>query len=370
MADRPIRILIVDDSAVIREIINDYISEAPGLEVAGKARDGEDALAKLESLKPDVITLDIQMPKMDGLQTLDAILQRDPVPVIMVSSLTQLGANITLDALDRGALDYVAKPENGAGVAAALRDELLRKIRTMAGTDVRRMLRIRKERAERMKRKRALKAVARDEAPVCEIEASYADKCIALGISTGGPPALTSLFETITPPTPPIVVVQHMPGNFTKPFAWRLNSISKLSIKEAESGDVLKPNHVLIAPGGCHLHLRRSGEGVIATVRDGDPVSGHKPSADVMMKCAAELFGDRCLGVIMTGMGRDGSDGCGAIRQAGGFTIGQDEATSDVYGMNKVAFVEGNIDRQFSLDTAAGTIMTQVKRLWGRELVK
>jgi len=350
-------------------MISDYISAAPGMEVAGKARDGEDALAKLASTRPDVITLDVQMPKMDGLAMLDMILKRNPVPVIMVSALTQLGANITLEALDRGALDYVAKPESGAGVEAALNGELIRKIRAVAGTDVERMMRIRKDRAERMKQRQAQRATAPREPVAPEIVEAFADKCIAIGISTGGPPALTGLLEMIRTPTPPIVVVQHMPAQFTEPFAWRLNSVSPLSVKEAQSGDILKPNHVYIAPGGQHLYLRRSGANVTIQIREGEPVSGHKPSADVMMQSAAELYGRRCLGVIMTGMGRDGSDGCGAIRRAGGFTLGQDEATSDVYGMNKVAFAEGNVDRQFALDESASAIMAQATRLWGGALV-
>jgi two-component system chemotaxis response regulator CheB len=368
MSSRNIRVLVVDDSALIREMISDFIHAAAGLEVAGTARDGREALEMLDSLQPDIVTLDIQMPQMDGLQTLDAILARRPTPVIMVSALTQLGATITLEALDRGALDYVAKPEGRGGAQAVLGDELLRKIRAMAGTDVRRMLQIRRQRAERFQN-RPQAAAATPEAVFDQDALELADKCIAIGISTGGPPALTSLFERLKPPLPPIVVVQHMPAQFTRPFAWRLNSISKLSIGEAATGNVLEPNHAYIAPGGSHLHLRSRGRQVVAEVKDGAPVSGHKPSVDVMMKSAVETFGKRCLGVIMTGMGRDGSDGCGAIRAAGGYTLGQDEDSSDVYGMNKVAFVEGHIDRQFGLDEAAQVITQQVRRLWSKKLV-
>jgi two-component system chemotaxis response regulator CheB len=192
-----------------------------------------------------------------------------------------------------------------------------------------------------------------------------AAKCVAIGISTGGPPALAQLFETLRLPMPPIVVVQHMPPSFTKPLAWRLDSLSDLSIKEAAQGDVLEPNHVLVAPGGKHLQVRRLGGAVKVVIRDGPVVSGHKPSVDVMMNSVAEAFGTGCLGVIMTGMGRDGADGCRAIRAAGGYVIGQDESTSDVYGMNKVAYVEGNVDRQFALDEAAAVIAHQVRRLRG-----
>lgn len=369
MAPKKIRVFIVDDSIVIRTIISDKVSAEADMEVSGMAADGQRAVEAVKKIKPDVVTLDIQMPKMDGLATLEAILAVAPVPIVMVSSLTQLGASTTLDALDRGAIDYVAKPEKGSDAAAVLGDELIRKIRSAAGADVGRILRIRKERSQRRKQIAQEKEKAPVEAPqrpeTAALAANLADKCIALGISTGGPPALASLFESLRPPMPPIVVVQHMPPQFTKPFAWRLNSISQLEIKEAATGDVLQPNKVFIAPGGLHMRLSRTGSMVKIIIRDGEPVSSHKPSVDVLMASAAEAYPKRCLGVIMTGMGRDGADGCKAIKAAGGYTLGQDEATSDVYGMNKVAYVEGHIDRQFSLPQAAAVITQQVRRLWG-----
>jgi len=380
MSARSIRVLVVDDSAVIRQIICDHVSAAPGMAVAGTASDGQQALDLLDTLEVDVVTLDIQMPKLDGLATLDAILARRPLPVVMVSALTRLGADITLDALDRGALDYVAKPEGVAQAACVLGEELLRKIRSAAGIDVRRILEIRRERKHRRAEQAGegdspivgptLRAAAgkSGQSPqkqfAQEAAAELADKCIALGLSTGGPPALASLFEGLRPPLPPIVVVQHMPPQFTRPLARRLDALSRLSIREAQDGDLLRPDHVLIAPGGRHLALRGSGRGGRVALGDGPPVSGHRPSVDVMMKSAAAVFGSRCLGVIMTGMGRDGADGCQAIRHAGGYVLGQDEASSDVYGMNKVAHVEGNVDRQFSLDQAAQVITLHVKRLW------
>lgn len=369
MPQREIRVLVVDDSAVVRSIIADSIAATPDLKVVATAADGRQALEILDSVQPDVITLDIQMPNMDGLATLDAILARRPIPVIMVSSLTKLGAEITLDALDRGAVDYLEKPDYGAKTRAALREELPRKIRSAASLDVERILQIRRNRKQR--RAEAEKAAAERHSPLSPEEkkqpgpcpAELANKCIAIGISTGGPPALAELFRALKPPLPPIVVVQHMPPSFTKPLAWRLDALSALAIKEAAQGDVLQPNHVLIAPGGKHLQVRRVGDTVKAVVRDGSPVSGHKPSIDVMMQSVAATFGSGCLGVIMTGMGRDGADGCRAIREAGGYVLGQDEATSDVYGMNKVAFVEGNVDRQIPLDAAAAAITLEVRRL-------
>jgi two-component system chemotaxis response regulator CheB len=354
MVPEVIRVLVVDDSAVIRSIIAESISATPGMTVVGRAGDGRQALELLDSVWPDVITLDIQMPHMDGLATLEAILARRPIPVVMVSSLTRLGANITLDALDRGAVDYLAKPDYGPQTKAALRDDLPRKIRTAAGIDVRRILQIRRERKER--RADHARQMPPAGKPRTSAPPELAGKCIAIGISTGGPPALARLFEALRPPMPPIVVVQHMPASFTKPLAWRLDSLGELGVREAAPGDPLQPDTALIAPGGKHLQVRRLGTSVKAVVRSGAPVSGHMPSVDVLMKSVAETFGKDCLGVIMTGMGRDGVDGCGAIRAAGGYVLGQDEASSDVYGMNKAAYVEGNVDRQFSLDEAAAVI--------------
>jgi two-component system chemotaxis response regulator CheB len=378
MASEEIRVLVVDDSAVIRSLLTDSIGGAPGMKVVGVAEDGQQALDMLDAVQPDVITLDIQMPRMDGLATLDAILARRPIPVIMVSSLTVFGAETTLDAIDRGAIDYMAKPDHGAKTRVALCDELPRKIRMAAGCDVQRIVEIRRQQRQRIAARVAARATdplaakpdagrglaafsgSLEQAP---FSPELAEKCIAIGISTGGPPALAQLFEALRPPLPPIVVVQHMPPSFTKPLAWRLDALSELSIKEAAPGDILKPNHVLVAPGGKHLQVRRVGNSVKAVIRDRPAVSGHKPSVDVLMQSVAEAFGGGCLGVIMTGMGRDGSDGCREIRAAGGYTLGQDEATSDVYGMNKVAYVEGNIDSQFALYEAATVIAHHVRRL-------
>lgn len=381
MVSEEIRVLVVDDSAVIRTLIADSVAATAGMKVVGTAGDGRQALEMLDAVRPDVITLDIQMPNMDGLATLEAVLARRPIPVIMVSSLTKFGAEITLDALDRGAVDYLLKPDYGAKTRSALQEELPRKIRMAAGCDVRKIVEIRRQQRRRIAQLAAERgAVSADGKAGGEPAVSktswggpslaagapcppeLAQKCIVIGISTGGPPALALLFGALRPPLPPIVVVQHMPPSFTKPLAWRLDSLSQLSIKEAESGDVLQPNHVLIAPGGKHLQLRRMGSTVRALISDGPPVSGHKPSVDVLFKSVTEVFAENGLGVIMTGMGRDGADGCRALRAAGGHVLGQDEATSDVYGMNKVAFTEGNVDRQFALDEAAAVITRQALR--------
>ena len=354
-----IKVLVVDDSALMREQICELITEDPGLEVIGTASDGLDALAKIAELKPDIVTLDVQMPRMDGLATLDRILEENPVPVIMVSSLTQRAAATTLDALQRGALDYIGKPENLKETGTKFRDELSQKLRTMAHADVKRVMRLRRNRAE----KAATQTIVTPDSTGFSAK-DYEGCCIAIGISTGGPPALSKTFPELRPPLPAIAVVQHMPEKFTGPFADRLNTISQLTVKEAATGDVMMPNQALIAPGGKHLRLQKQGSKVVAYVRDGDPVSGHKPSVDVMMQCAAEIYKDNCLGIIMTGMGQDGAAGCGYIRDAGGYVLGQDQDTSDVYGMNKVAFTEGHVDKQFPLDDLPSLVVSQCKRMF------
>ncbi|HOP76319.1 MAG: chemotaxis response regulator protein-glutamate methylesterase [Thermogutta sp.] len=355
---KTVRVLIVDDSIVMRQMIKDFLVTAPGIQVVGMASNGREALRLADELAPDVITLDIEMPGMDGLSTLDTLLAKRPIAVIMVSSLTQAGAAITLDALERGAIDYLTKPAHKSEAATVFGQELIRKIRFAATSDVNRIVRLRKQRAQSL---RMAEPVVKSPTESLEGPPTLSRACIAIGISTGGPPALTSLFRELKPPLPPILVVQHMPPQFTKPFAWRLNSVSRLTVKEAESGDLVKPNHAYVAPGGFHMAVQgRSGSARIR-IFDGEPVSGHKPSVDVMMSSVAQVFGRRVLGVIMTGMGRDGANGCRAIRAAGGYVLGQDEATSDVYGMNKVAFVEGNVDRQFPLQEGARLIMRYVE---------
>jgi two-component system, chemotaxis family, protein-glutamate methylesterase/glutaminase len=358
MSQENIRVLVVDDSAVSRAIVCDQIEAAPGMSVAARARDGYAALEKVAALHPDVITLDLQMPGMDGLAVLDAVLAANPTPVIMVSSMTYAGAAVTLDALERGAVDYVPKPERGSR-GQAFAEELIAKIRGAAGVDVHRMV------ASRKKRRIVVRLPERPVAkqPPHDCPRELADKCVALGISTGGPPALSRLFTELRPPLPPIVVVQHMPPQFTGPLAARLDSLSALSVREAAQGDAVEPNCVLIAPGGKHLEIVRRGDSIRVSIRDGEAVSGHRPSVDVMMASAAKAFGPNCLGVVMTGMGRDGANGCRAIRNAGGYVLGQDETSSDVYGMNKVAFIEGNVDQQFALSEAAVAITRQARRL-------
>jgi two-component system, chemotaxis family, protein-glutamate methylesterase/glutaminase len=361
MATDNIRVLIVDDSALMRAILGNHIAAAPGMSVLGVARNGREALAAVPRLRPDVVTLDLRMPDMDGLTVLDAILDRAPIPVVMVSALTRVGAAVTLDALDRGATDYVPKPEHSSEGRKAFAEELVQKIRAAAVTDVGRLIARRRRRHVGRRQTASARPIAKAAADACPPD--LAGCCVALGISTGGPPALTRLLETLRPPLPPMVIVQHMPPQLTGPLAARLDALSGLTVREAAHGDRLQPNMVLIAPGGRHLKLRDRRTHVAVEIFDGPAVSSHKPSIDVMMQSAADVFGPRCLGVIMTGMGHDGVEGCRAIAAAGGFVLGQDEATSDVYGMNRAAYVAGHVNQQFSLPEAAAVIARQVRRL-------
>jgi two-component system, chemotaxis family, protein-glutamate methylesterase/glutaminase len=356
-----IGVLVVDDSAVIRAMLCDQLAAAPGISVVGVATNGREALAANIALCPDAITLDLQMPGMNGLEVLDAILDRRPVPIIMVSGLTRAGAAITLEALDRGAIDYVAKPEHGAGDWSMFAAELAHKIRNAAAIDIRRVIAGRKRSVCGAGPARGARGGGAGPARGPRGPAESACQCVALGISTGGPPALARLLEGLRPPMPPIVIVQHMPAQFTGPLAARLDAASTLTVREAANGDLLQANCVYVTPGGRHLELHGVSPRVRVMLRDGPVVSGHKPSVDVMMTTAAKVFGAGCLGVIMTGMGRDGVKGCGAIREAGGYVLGQDESSSDVYGMNRAAYVEGNVDRQFGLDEAAAVITRQTR---------
>jgi two-component system chemotaxis response regulator CheB len=354
------RVLVVDDSPLLRAIISDAIATTTDLCVVGQAADGIEALEQFDALEPDVVTLDIQMPRRNGLETLQKLLERRAVPVLMCSSLTTFGAEITLTALDQGALDYVAKPENGRAGNEAFSEDLLRKLRLIAHANVKKILEIRQQRRHtRVQRDpaAALKGVITAQTNL----ADYAHKVIALGISTGGPPALHALFENFKAPLPPLVIVQHMPPHFTKSLAGRLNRLGDIRCKEAEAGDVLQPNHAYLAPGGMHLRVEQGPSGPRLNVGYGDPVSGHRPSVDVLLTSAAAIYGNACLGVIMTGMGQDGVAGCRAIRAAGGYVLGQDEESSDIYGMNRAAKLAGQVDEEFPLAQGAELITARAK---------
>ncbi len=365
-ANRRIRVLIVDDSALMRRLLSDMLSSAPEIEIAGTARNGREAVLQAVRLKPDVITLDVEMPEVSGLDALPTLLAVQEAPVIMVSALTQEGADVTLQALELGAIDFLPKPErNQLAEMRANRDLLIAKVlgaiqsrsrrpqRSSTGpvavtaTSSPQSLAVPKTvRATPPARTRSSGSAI----PPSLLSAAPNTLCIVIGISTGGPQALSQVFPLLTPPLPPILVVQHMPAQFTEVFAQRLDRYSTLTVTEAKEGAPVLSSHVLIAPGGRHMALVGHPPRVRIALSDEPPISGHRPSIDVLFRSAATVYQGAAVGLIMTGMGRDGVDGCKAILAAGGLVLGQDEATSAVYGMNKAAMLEGAVRAQFPLE--------------------
>jgi len=357
----PIRVLIVDDSALMRKLLKDLLSGSEEIEVVGLANDGEHALEQAVKLQPDVITLDVEMPGRSGLEILPDLLARRPVPVLMISSLTQEGAETTLAALALGAVDYLPKPSSQqlsnmraagelvvAKVKAASRCRVMRQRTAGLGAGKPPSSTQLTPVASALASASASATAVRPRGAAWPAAAKPA-ACVVVGISTGGPQALDQVLPMLRRPIPPMVVVQHMPGSFTGVFARRLAKLCGVHVAEAEAGMRLLPDQILIAPGGKQLTLVGHQPLIKVALSDDPPVSGHRPSVDVLFRSAAQVFGAGVVGVIMTGMGRDGADGCKAILAAGGATFGQDEATSVVYGMNKAAFVESAITRQFSL---------------------
>jgi two-component system chemotaxis response regulator CheB len=363
---------VVDDSALMRRLLSDLLGSSPEIEVVGTARDGREAVIQATRLKPDVITLDVEMPEVSGLEALPILLAAHEAPVIMVSAWTQEGADVTLQALELGAVDFVPKPErNQLAEMRACSDLLVSKVLTAAQSRVRRIrgggsltrpatappARTPQPRPRPATGERPGKPPEPPSAPPSSTPGpSPAPGCVVIGISTGGPQALSQVLPNLTPPTPPILVVQHMPAHFTGVFAERLSRSCSVAVKEAAEGDLVAPSQILIAPGGRHMALAGHAPRIRVVLSGDEAVSGHRPSVDVLFQSAARIYQSATVGVIMTGMGRDGVEGCKAILAAGGFTIGQDEATSVVYGMNKAAQVEGTLKAQFALDELASIL--------------
>ncbi len=343
-----VRVLIVDDSALMRRLLSDLLGSSPEIEVVGTARDGREAVAEAARLRPDVITLDVEMPEVSGLDALPALLAVHEAPVVMVSALTQEGAEVTLQALELGAVDFLPKPQkNQLSEMRASRDLLVGKVLAAAQSRVRRP---RRSRSATTAPRHATPAPSRPAGRSPAAPGPSPVACIVIGISTGGPQALSQVLPPLTAPMPPILIVQHMLAEFTGVFSERLDRYTSptIKVKQAEEGDAILPDRILIAPGGRHLAVAGSPARPRVTISDDPEVSGHRPSIDVLFRSAAQVYQSAVVGVLMTGMGRDGVEGCKAILAAGGFTLGQDEASSVVYGMNKAAFLEGAIKAQFA----------------------
>jgi two-component system chemotaxis response regulator CheB len=336
----PVRALIVDDSALMRTVLAEILSSTGEIAVVGTARDGEQAIEEARRLKPDVITLDVQMPGRSGVEILPDLLAAHEAPVVMVSALTQEGADVTLAALELGAVDYMPKPDRFQ----------LSEMRQGGQQLVSKVLTAAQGRVRRVNRPAPTGVTARRPRPAPPADPGPADAVAVIGISTGGPQTLAAIVPLIEPPMPPILIVQHMPPRFTGVFAERLNRHAALSVKEAEEGDAVAPGRILIAPGGRHLLLSGRPPRVRVSLSEDPPVSGHRPSIDVLFQEAAQTYGARSAAFLMTGMGRDGVEGCRTILGAGGETFAQDETTSIVYGMNKAAITEGTARHVFKAE--------------------
>src|SRR5262249_42470947 len=348
MSTQPVRVLVVDDSALMRKLIPQILESDDSIQVVGTAMDGNFGLKKIEELKPQVVTLDLEMPGMGGLDMLKEIMRRHRIPVIVVSSHTTRGASVTLQALALGAFDFVAKPSDVSARMQEIAQELISKIKAAAQS---RGIAIRPEPEFPIPRPRAKGKAG---------SAAKATKIVAIGISTGGPQSLHFLLSQLPPDfAGRIVVVQHMPEGFTDMFAKRLDECCALNVKEAQSGDLLLAGRVLICPGSRHLKVKRMPLGGVAILSDDPRGKGHRPSSDVLFKSVAEEFGERAIGLLMTGMGEDGAQGLGLIKATGGLTIAQSERSCVVFGMPKAAIDRGYAMRVVDLEALANTLQAQ-----------
>ncbi|MDE2136562.1 MAG: chemotaxis response regulator protein-glutamate methylesterase [Gammaproteobacteria bacterium] len=350
-----IRVLIVDDSALVRRILSEVLSADPALEVVGTASDAYMARDRIKQLNPDVLTLDVEMPKMDGVTFLRNLMRLRPMPVVMVSSLTEHGAEVTLDALAVGAVDYLPKPK--IDIAATLTDyadELRAKIRSAATARVRPYTGPATPTGNGVTPRLGVDAVLARATPRRQFRTT--DRIIAIGASTGGTEAIKEVLVQLPADTPGIVITQHIPKAFSTPFARRMDACCQMTVYEAADGQVILPGHVYIAPGDRHLLVVRDGARYVCRLDDGPPVNRHKPSVDVLFRSVAQQAGRNAVGVILTGMGKDGAVGLKEMREAGSPTIAQDEATSVVWGMPGEAVAIGAAAETLPLGQVAGRL--------------
>ena len=339
----PIKVVVVDDSALIRRLLSSLLEQDPLIKVVGAAADPYQARTMIKELNPDVLTLDIEMPKMDGLAFLEKIMTLRPMPVVMVSSLTRAGAEVTLHALELGAVDFFGKPsidlERGMEEKAR---QLIAKVKAASKAKV-----TPRSHGEKGKHPGTLNGY----------KFSTTEKIIAIGSSTGGVEALREVIPRLPANCPGILITQHMPANFTGTFAQRMNGISNVTVSEAKNQERILPGHVYIAPGSHHLKVKKSGANYVCQLTDEAPVTGHKPSVDVLFNSVADVVGSNAIGVILTGMGKDGARGLKQMRDAGAATIGQDEQSCVVYGMPKAAFEMGGVEEQMDIRKIAEAML-------------
>jgi len=355
-----IRVLCVDDSALVRSLMSEIINSHSDMMVCATAPDPLVARDLIKQHNPDVLTLDVEMPRMDGLDFLEKLMRLRPMPVVMVSSLTERGSEITLRALELGAVDFVTKPR--VGIRDGMLDyseEIAEKIRAAARARVRHHVQATPAQA-------AARSSAAGQTPMLRNPLISTEKLIIIGASTGGTEAIREVLVPLPPDSPAVMIAQHMPAGFTKSFAARLNTLCRITVKEAEHGERVLPGHAYIAPGDAHLKLVRSGANYVAELDYGEPVNRHRPSVDVLFRSASLNAGKNALGVILTGMGKDGAAGLVEMRQAGAYTIAQDEASCIVFGMPREAIALGGADEVTSLGDISGRLMTCLNAMGGR----
>ena len=355
------RVVVVDDSALVRSLLAEIINRQPDMQCVGAAADPLLAREMIRELNPDVITLDVEMPRMDGIDFLAKLMRLRPMPVVMVSTLTERGADVTLRALELGAVDFVAKPK--IGVADGLRllaEDITDKVRIAAKAQVRK--RVARDPAGS---DGAPSSMARPAAPVTALGRLSTEKIIFIGASTGGTEATKEVLMALPADAPAVMITQHMPPGFTKSYAARLDGLCRIGVKEASDGERVLPGHAYIAPGGLHLSVERSGANYIARVRDGDPVNRHKPSVEVLFLSAARVVGPNALGVMLTGMGADGASAMKELRDAGSWNMVQDEATCVVFGMPKEAIAAGAANEVLPLNDIAPRLLERLRSTTG-----
>ena len=347
------RVIIVDDSQVMRELIAQIVNAQADMVVAGVAQDPFDAREKIKALSPDVVLLDIEMPRMDGLTFLEKIMRLRPMPVVMVSTLTVAGGEATLRALQLGAVDFVTKPamQIGNTLISAFASDIVSKVRIAAAA------------APQIARRGWAGSASAASQPVVTLGMAARNAVIAIGASTGGIEAITTVLQGLPESSPPVLIAQHLPQPFTRLFAARLNAMCALKVKEASQGDILHPGHVYIAPGNQHLKLGRGVSGWITLLSDDPLLNGHRPSVDYLFDSVAQQAGRHAVGVILSGMGADGAAGLLRMKQAGAMTVGQDAASCVVYGMPRVAFDMGAVDKQVTLTGIAREIVVRLQSL-------
>ncbi len=352
-----IKVLVIDDSSLVRQVLSEMLNNDPGIEVVGVAQDPFIARDKIKQLKPDVLTLDVEMPRMDGVTFLRNLMRLHPMPVVMVSTLTEKGADVTLEALELGAIDFITKPK--LDVAKELQyyaEELIEKVKVASIAKVRAISDRPRDTSKDVKL--SADAVLEKHAAPTATKLKTTDRIIAIGASTGGTEAIREVLEDMPPDAPGIVIAQHIPPKFSTSFAERMDTICAMTVYEAEDGQQIIPGHVYIAPGDQHLIVERSGARYYARLNDGPPVNRHKPSVDVLFRSVAQSVGPNAIGVILTGMGDDGAKGLLEMKEAGAPTVAQDEATSVVWGMPGEAVKQGGVDTQLPLQHVAGKLVT------------